>query len=184
LNCYGFSKHIFDLWSISNGYDNVFTGLKFFNVFGPNEYHKGEMSSMIVKSFNQISQTGRVKLFKSNTLDYADGGQMRDFIYVKDACDIMWNLFETPGTAGIFNLGTGKARSWNDLALAVFSALDKEPVIDYIEMPQSLVNQYQNFTEADMNKLNKSGINFKPLSLEDSVKDYVQNYLSKNYLNY
>jgi ADP-L-glycero-D-manno-heptose 6-epimerase len=184
LNGYGFSKHIFDLWSIRNGYDKIFTGLKFFNVFGPNEYHKGSMASMVFKSYNQIVKTGKVQLFRSNTPEFSDGGQMRDFVYIKDTCDTIWNLYIKSDVAGIFNLGTGKARSWNDLANAVFKALNLNPVIEYVEMPESLTNQYQNFTEADTNKLKNLNIDFKTLSLENSVKDYVQNYLSKNYLIY
>lgn len=184
LNGYGFSKHLFDQWVLRNGYDKVFVGLKFFNVFGPNEYHKGTMSSMVFKSYNQIVSTGKVQLFRSNTKEYSDGGQMRDFIYVKDACKVMLQFLSNKSITGIFNLGTGKARSWNDLANSVFLALCLEPKIEYIDMPESLINQYQNFTEADMSKINNSFIDFTPTSLEDAVKDYVSNYLSKNYLVY
>jgi ADP-L-glycero-D-manno-heptose 6-epimerase len=184
LNGYGFSKQIFDLWVIRNGYDKLFAGLKFFNVFGPNEYHKNDMASMVYKSYNQIVKSGKVRLFKSNTNEYSDGGQMRDFIYIKDTCEVIWNIYSDDKINGIFNLGTGTARSWNDLANATFAALNLEPIIEYIEMPESLSKQYQNFTEADMKNLLKSNLNYEPLTLEDSVKDYVQNYLSKNYLIY
>ncbi|MDX9790205.1 MAG: ADP-glyceromanno-heptose 6-epimerase [Candidatus Kapaibacterium sp.] len=184
LNGYGFSKHIFDLWVLNNAYDKIFTGLKFFNVFGPNEYHKGSMASMVYKSYNQIIQTGKVNLFRSNTPEYKDGGQMRDFVYVKDACEIMWQIYMNPEISGIFNIGTGVARSWNDLARSVFASMDLEPVIEYVDMPESLTNQYQNYTKADMSKLFKSGVNYKPADLEVSVDDYVREYLSKNYLTY
>jgi ADP-L-glycero-D-manno-heptose 6-epimerase len=182
LNGYGFSKHIFDKWVIRNGYDKLFVGLKFFNVFGPNEYHKNDMASMIYKSYNQIVKFGKVNLFRSNTSEYPDGGQMRDFVYVKDACEVLWQIYNDKNISGIYNLGTGKARSWNDLVIAVFTALNLKPVIEYIDMPEGLINQYQNFTEADTRKLNSSGINFNFSSLEDSIKDYVTNYLTNNYL--
>ncbi|MBX3043828.1 MAG: ADP-glyceromanno-heptose 6-epimerase [Candidatus Kapabacteria bacterium] len=184
LNGYGFSKQLFDLWVIQNGYDKIFTGLKFFNVFGPNEYHKGDMASMIYKSYNQIKSIGMVRLFKSNTSEYSDGSQMRDFIYVKDACEVIWQLYTKGIQGGILNLGTGKSRSWNDLANAVFMALNLNSNIEYINMPENLTNQYQNFTEAEMKKLKVLGLDFNFASLEDSVNDYVTNYLSKNYLVY
>ncbi|MDT3738525.1 MAG: ADP-glyceromanno-heptose 6-epimerase [Candidatus Kapabacteria bacterium] len=184
LNGYGFSKHIFDLWTIRNGYDKLFTGLKFFNVFGPNEYSKGSMASMVYKSYKQIVETGKVRLFKSTTDLYPDGGQQRDFIYVKDACDMIWELFQNTSSAGIYNIGTGKARSWNDLANAVFLALGIQPEIEYVLMPENLINQYQNFTQADMGKMIGKGIAFQPRPLESSVNDYVRNYLSQNFLIY
>lgn len=178
MNAYGLSKHLFDLWVLDRKLDERFTGLKFFNVFGPNEYHKDSMASMIYKSFNQINQTGRVKLFKSNHPDYSDGGQMRDFIYVKDVVNIIWKIIEKKDFSGIFNLGTGKARNWNDLTAAVFSAMDKDVNVDYIEMPESLINQYQNYTQAEMTKLVEAGIDYDFPTLEKSVDDYIRNYLS------
>ncbi len=181
LNGYGFSKHIFDLWLRENGLINKFTGLKFFNVFGPNEYHKGSMSSMVFKSFHQIKNTGQVNLFKSYIDGFDDGEQKRDFIYVKDAVDVVWKLFNNDSVNGIFNLGNGEAKSWNDLIRAVFKALDLEPKIEYIEMPDELKNQYQYFTLADMHKLQNSNINHNFMSLDDSVYDYVNNHLSKNF---
>lgn len=184
MNVYGLSKHIFDLWVIQNELEEEFAGFKFFNVFGPNEYHKNEMSSMVFKSHKQIRDTGKVNLFKSNHTDYPDGGQMRDFVYVKDVIEIIWRAFNDDSINGIFNLGTGKARSWNDLANAVFKAMGKEPNINYIDMPDSLVNQYQNYTQADMEKLNQHLKGFEFMSLEDSVKDYVCEYLNKNNLIY
>lgn len=179
LNCYGYSKHAFDLWVIKNGFDKKFVGLKFFNVFGPNEYSKGSMSSMVYKSYKQISETGKMKLFKSNTPEFPDGGQRRDFLYVKDVVDVIWEFVKKPQIKGIFNIGTGIDRSWNDLANAVFHAMAVNPDIEYIDMPENLIGQYQNFTKANITKLRKAGIEHKFTSLEDAVNDYVQNYLMK-----
>ncbi len=173
LNMYGYSKHIFDMLVLDNGLADKVTGLKFFNVFGPNEYHKGEMMSIICKKFSQIKEEDRITLFKSYMEDYADGEQKRDFIYVKDAVEVMYHLFCHPDTTGIFNLGTGQANSWNSLAKAMFSAIGKPPVIEYIDMPEHLRDKYQYFTQADMSKLRGTGYepSFRPL--EESVKDYV-----------
>ena len=183
LNGYGFSKHLFDLWVIENEYDKIFTGIKFFNVFGPNEYHKGEMASMVYKSFNQVTSTGKIKLFKSYNSKYADGEQLRDFIYIKDINKIIWKLYEKD-IKGIFNLGTGNARSWNDLAKAVFAAMKISPNIEYIDMPLHLIGQYQYYTQADMSKLSNTGIYLQFTSLEDSISDYVNNHLRKNNIYY
>lgn len=180
LNIYGFSKHQFDKWVIAEGLERNFAGFKFFNVFGPNEYHKNDMASMVYKSYHQIKDTGKVRLFKSNHPDYEDGEQMRDFIYIKDVVDVLWKVFVNKNINGIFNLGTGKARTWNDLAKAVFNALSQKTNIDYIEMPDTLKKQYQNFTQADMNKL-LSKIDHDFMDLEESVKDYVVNYLEKDW---
>jgi ADP-L-glycero-D-manno-heptose 6-epimerase len=179
INMYGYSKQVFDLWVLRNRLENKVTGIKFFNVFGPNEYHKGDMSSVIFKSFHQIRQTGKVQLFKSYLPEYQDGGQMRDFVYVKDCVNVMWWLLQNPGTNGIFNLGTGKARTWNDLIGAVFAAMDLKTRIEYMDMPASLRSQYQYFTQADMTKLKQTGCPAAFSSLEDSVRDYVVNYLQK-----
>ncbi|MBI5324657.1 MAG: ADP-glyceromanno-heptose 6-epimerase [Ignavibacteriae bacterium] len=179
LNIYGYSKHLFDLWVINKGYDKIFTGLKFFNVFGPNEYHKGDMASMVYKSFCQVKETGKVRLFKSNNPDYKDGEQKRDFVYVMDCVNIIWDILNKPDFAGIYNLGTGTARTWNDLANAVFSAMKLKPNFEYIEMPASIKNQYQNFTQADMGKLKATGLKVEFRSLEESVKDYIENHLLK-----
>lgn len=181
LNPYGFSKHLFDLWVINKHYDKKFVGLKFFNVFGPNEYHKDDMSSMVYKAYHQIKETKKVKLFRSNTPEYSDGGQMRDFVYVKDVCDVMIKILENKHIYGIYNIGTGKARSWNDLMNSVFAALNIEPVIEFIDMPDSIKNQYQNFTEADLTKFNNKIKDFHFNNLEDSIKDYVQNHLEKEW---
>jgi ADP-L-glycero-D-manno-heptose 6-epimerase len=160
--------------------ENKIAGIKFFNVFGPNEYHKADMTSVIFKAFHQIKETGKVCLFKSYQPKYPDGGQLRDFVYVKDCIDVMWWLFNNPAANGIFNLGTGKARTWNDLIRAVFAAMGIKPNIEYIEMPESLRNQYQYFTQAQMDKLKTAGCPVAFSSLEDSVRDYVCNYLQKS----
>lgn len=177
LNPYGYSKHIFDVWALRGDRINKMVGLKFFNVFGPNEYHKEDMRSMVHKAYHQIVQTGQVKLFKSYLPDYQDGEQKRDFIYIKDCVDVMWAFLQNPGSNGIFNLGTGHARSWKDLAHAVFAALQKPAKIEFIDMPMDIRNQYQYFTEADTRKLLTAQPQTKFMSLEDSVKDYVVNYL-------
>ncbi len=184
LNMYGYSKHLFDLWAHRASLLKKIAGLKYFNVFGPNEYHKADMRSFVLKAFEQISTTGRVRLFKSYKSEYADGEQLRDFIYVKDAVEMTLFFYDNPQTGGLFNIGTGKARSWNDLVNAVFAAMDKKPNIEYIEIPESMRDQYQYFTEADMTSLRKAGYDKDPTSLEDAVKDYVKNYLQKyRYLN-
>ena len=179
INMYGYSKQLFDLWALKNHAESKIAGIKFFNVFGPNEYHKADMTSVIFKAFHQIKETGKVKLFKSYKPEYKDGGQLRDFIYVKDCLNVMWWLFNNPAANGIFNLGTGKARTWNDLIKAVFTAMGIKTNIEYIEMPESLRNQYQYFTEAKMDKLKAAGCLVEFSSLEDSVRDYVVNHLQK-----
>jgi len=180
INMYGYSKQVFDLWALKNHVEDKIAGIKFFNVFGPNEYHKADMTSVIFKAFHQIKETGKVKLFKSYLPKYPDGGQLRDFVYIKDCIDVMWWLFNNPAANGIFNLGTGKARTWNDLIKAVFTAMGIKTNIEYIEMPESLRNQYQYFTEAKMDKLKAAGCPVAFSSLEDSVRDYITNYLQKS----
>lgn len=179
LNAYGLTKHLFDQWVISTKLDKKFTGLKFFNVFGPNEYHKNNMASMIFKAYNQIKEKGKVKLFKSNSDKYADGEQKRDFIYVKDINDIVFKMFQKDNFSGIYNIGTGKAHSWNELIYAVFKALNKIPQIEYIDIPENISKQYQNFTQSEMSKLSDTNLNFEFSSLEDAVYDYVNNHLEK-----
>lgn len=179
INMYGYSKQAFDLWALKNSLEDKIAGIKFFNVFGPNEYHKEDMTSVIFKAFHQIRETGKVKLFKSYKQEYPDGGQLRDFVYVKDCVNVMWWLLQHPAVNGVFNLGTGKARTWNALIGAVFAAMGRKPDIDYIEMPQGLRNQYQYFTEAKMDKLKAAGVPAVFSSLEDSVRDYVVNYLQE-----
>ena len=180
LNMYGYSKQLFDLWARRAGLLKEIVGLKYFNVFGPNEYHKADMRSFILKAFEQINSKGKVGLFKSYNPEYADGEYVRDFIYVKDAVDMTLFFYDNPGVTGLFNIGTGRARSWNDLVKAVFAAMGKKPNIEYIDMPESIRNQYQYFTEADITKLKQTGYNKKNTPLEDAVKDYVQNYLQKD----
>ena len=180
LNMYGYSKHLVDLWLYRIGMNEEVVGLKFFNVFGPNEYHKNDMRSVIHKSYGQIIETGKVNLFKSYKREYKDGEQMRDFIYVKDAVDMALHFLENRETNGLFNVGTGNARTWVDLVSAVFNAMDKPINIEFIEMPENLKEKYQYFTQANIDKIRNAGYT-KPIStLEDSVKDYVQNYLMKN----
>ncbi|MCD6137875.1 MAG: ADP-glyceromanno-heptose 6-epimerase [Deltaproteobacteria bacterium] len=182
LNMYGYSKHLFDLWALRNRLLGKITGIKFFNVFGPNEYHKGDMVSVVFKAFRQIVETGRVKLFRSYRNEYRDGEQMRDFVYVLDCVNIMWWFLQHPEATGIFNLGSGTARTWNDLVKAVFSALGRKTLIEYIEMPESIRDRYQYFSEARMEKLASAGCSLKFRSLEDAVHDYVVNYLAKGNL--
>jgi ADP-L-glycero-D-manno-heptose 6-epimerase len=180
LNIYGYSKHLFDLWAMQNNVLDKMAGLKFFNVFGPNEFHKEDMVSMAFRAFHQILQTGKVKLFKSYTTEYKDGEQMRDFVYIKDCVEIIWWFMQKPYVNGLFNLGTGKARTWNDMTKSIFSALGINPKIEYIDMPESIRDRYQYFTEAKMEKLERAGCSFKFMSLEDAVNDYVLGYLLKN----
>ena len=177
INMYGYSKQLFALWVLRTNLQAKVVGIKFFNVFGPNEYHKGDMRSVVHKSFGQIRETGKVRLFKSHRPEYRDGEQKRDFVYVKDCVDIIWWLLQNREVNGIFNLGTGKARNWNDLVGAVFAAIDEEPKIEYIDMPESVRGQYQYFTEATMDHLRLAGCPLSFHSLEDSVADYVRNYL-------
>jgi ADP-L-glycero-D-manno-heptose 6-epimerase len=179
INMYGYSKQVFDLWVLKNSLEDKVAGIKFFNVFGPNEYHKEDMTSVIFKAYHQIKETGKVRLFKSYKPQYPDGGQLRDFVYVKDCINAMWWLLQNPSANGIFNLGTGRARSWNDLISAVFASLKLKPNIEYISMPEGLRNQYQYFTEAKMDKLKAAGCPAAFSSLEDSVGDYIVNYLQK-----
>jgi ADP-L-glycero-D-manno-heptose 6-epimerase len=180
LNPYGRSKQEFDLWAIAQEKRPPFwAGLKFFNVYGPNEYHKGRMASVIYHSFNQIVSTGKVKLFRSHREDYKDGWQMRDFVYVKDVVNVLFYLMTNKPQSSIYNLGSGQARSFYDLASATFSAMGKETMIEYVDIPIDIRDKYQYFTEASMKKLISVGYNTPFCSLEEGVKDYVQNYLMK-----
>lgn len=186
LNAYGYSKQIFDQWvkhqAESAPYQNV--GLKFFNVYGPNEYYKGTMASMIFHGYNQIRSDGEIRLFKSYNQDYRDGEQLRDFVYVKDICEVISWMIDHPAVNGLYNLGTGRARTFKDLAEATFSALGLESNIKYIEMPDHLKQRYQYYTKAEMGKLKSIGYIGELTSLEDGVRDYVQSYLSKEYETY
>lgn len=179
LNMYGYSKHLFDIWLLDNKLQNRVASLKFFNVYGPNEYHKGDMRSVACKAFEEIMTTGRLRLFKSCSTNYADGGQMRDFVYVKDCVELMFWILENPQVNGILNVGTGKAQSWNNLAHALFAAVGKTPQIDYVDMPDKLRGKYQNFTQADMGWMQEMRCPLAFASLEQGVADYVNNYLSQ-----
>jgi ADP-L-glycero-D-manno-heptose 6-epimerase len=186
LNAYGISKNEFDKWAVRQVSQPPFwAGLKFFNVYGPNEYHKGRMASVIWHAYNQIQQTGIVKLFKSHRPDFKDGQQLRDFIYVKDilkVCYWFMENFKNEVANGLYNLGTGRARTFEDLVRATFSGAGKQPQINYIDMPADIRDKYQYFTEARMEKLYSAGYTEPFYSLEEGVTDYVKNYLSnKNY---
>jgi ADP-L-glycero-D-manno-heptose 6-epimerase len=178
LNPYGFSKYLFDVWLTEKNWLDRCLGVKFFNVYGPNEYHKGFTASLVSKAVHQIRETGTLQLFRSHRSDFADGEQKRDFIYIKDCCDALWWMLNNPSVNGIFNLGSGQARSWNELAAAVFSAMDRSPSIAYIDMPDSIRNQYQYFTEAPMAKLRAAGFSHSFRTLETAVDDYVRGYLN------
>jgi ADP-L-glycero-D-manno-heptose 6-epimerase len=180
LNMYGYSKQMFDLWALKKGILNNIVGLKYFNVYGPNEYHKGDMRSVVNKAFEQVAQTGKVKLFKSANPNYKDGEQMRDFIYIKDAVDMTLFFLDNKNKNGLYNLGTGKARTWNDLVSALFRALNKPLNIEYIDLPSHLLDKYQYFTEAKVDKLKQAGYSNPISSLEDGITDYVKNYLLKD----
>jgi ADP-L-glycero-D-manno-heptose 6-epimerase len=181
LNPYGDSKNDFDIWAMAQEKKPFFwAGLKFFNVYGPNEYHKGRMASVIWHAFNQIKDNGSLKLFKSHRNDFKDGEQMRDFIYVKDLIQVCVFLMEHRKNSGIYNLGTGKARSFNDLGKATFRALGLEPNLTYIDTPVDIRDKYQYFTEANMNKLRSIGYTIPFTSLEEGVNEYVKDYLAKN----
>ncbi|AQQ09459.1 ADP-L-glycero-D-manno-heptose-6-epimerase [Sedimentisphaera cyanobacteriorum] len=179
LNMYGYSKHLFDKWALAGGALNFIAGFKYFNVFGPNEYHKGSMRSFVLKAYEQIRDTGKVRLFKSESPDYGHGEQLRDFVYVKDVTAMTLFALERRNVNGIFNAGTGEAKSWNRLAKAVFSAMNKEPEIEYIDMPDHLKGKYQYYTKADMRKLRNAGYNNDTAEFEEAVRDCVQNYLQK-----
>ncbi len=177
LNMYGYSKHLFDLHAAAEGYASKITGLKYFNVFGPNEGHKGDMRSMVHKAFQQVRETGTVRLFKSYRPEFEDGGQQRDFLYVKDAVEMTIHLAEDERRCGLFNIGSGVAQSWLELSNAVFAALGKPPQIEFIEMPEELKEKYQYFTQADITKLRRSGYERAVTPLKDAVADYVIDYL-------
>jgi ADP-L-glycero-D-manno-heptose 6-epimerase len=180
LNMYGYSKQLFDLWAKRNSLLDRIVGIKYFNVYGPNEYHKGDMCSVVHKAFEQIRDTGKVRLFKSLNPNYKDGEQMRDFIYVKDAVDMTLYFLDHQDKNGIFNVGSGKARTWNDLVASMFNAVSKPVNIEYIDLPSHLAEKYQYFTEANLSKIKSAGYIQPTISLEDGVNEYVKNYLFKN----
>jgi ADP-L-glycero-D-manno-heptose 6-epimerase len=181
LNMYGYSKQMFDLWALRKGVQKQLVGIKFFNVYGPNEYHKGDMRSVVAKAFEQIKKDGRVRLFKSYKPEFRDGEQRRDFLYVKDAVNVLYEFMaQRKAAGGLYNLGSGQARTWRDVANALFAALNRMARIDYIEMPEALRPKYQYHTEADMGWRAKLKKTLPFHSLEDGIRDYVQNYLSKD----
>ena len=181
LNMYGYSKHLFDLWAIREKLIGRIASLKFFNVYGPNEYHKGPMRSVVVKAFEEIKARGRISLFKSRRGDYADGEQRRDFVYVKDCAELVAWLVDNPDRNGLFNVGTGRSASFNELARAVFAALKIPEVIDYVDMPEELAEKYQYFTEADMGAMQATGYPVAAMrDITAGVADYVHNYLSQS----
>ncbi|PID27711.1 MAG: ADP-glyceromanno-heptose 6-epimerase [Candidatus Cloacimonadota bacterium] len=179
-NMYGYSKHLSDLWSKRQEVFDVIASVKFFNVFGPNEYHKNAMRSMVHKAFEQIKETGKIKLFKSYKPEFKDGCQLRDFVYVKDVVDVMFWMLENRKT-GLYNIGSGVTNSWIDLANAVFKAMGKEPEIEFIEMPEHMRDRYQYYTKANIKKLREAGYEKDFTSLEDAVDDYIKNYLENDY---
>ena len=181
LNPYGDSKNDFDKWALEQQNQPPFwAGLKFFNVYGPNEYHKGRMASVIFHAFHQISVNNRMKLFRSHNPNYKAGGQLRDFIYDKDLINVCFFLLKSQPESGIYNLGSGTARTFNDLAISTFNALNKTTEIDFIDTPLDIRDKYQYFTEANMSKLKNSGYQDEFYSLEKGVFDYVTNYLLPN----
>jgi len=177
MNMYGYSKQMFDLWAKRHGVLGKITGCKFSNVYGPNERHKGEMRSVVLRAFEQISETGTLKLFRSYRPEYADGEQMRDFLYVKDAADMILFLLGHPRGFGLYNIGSGRAETWNALASAAFEALGKPVDIEYVDMPEQLRDRYQYYTKAEMGKLRALGYEREATSLHDSVIDDVRGYL-------
>lgn len=178
LNMYGYSKHLFDLWALRRELFDRIVGLKYFNVFGPREDHKGDMRSVVNKAYQQIRDTGTVKLFKSYRPEYRDGEQVRDFVYVRDAVAVSLFFYDNRDVSGLFNCGTGRVRTWNDLVNAVFTAVGKPPKIEYIEMPESLRAKYQYHTQADITKLQEAGFKGDFTRLEDGVAEYVKTWLS------
>ncbi len=180
LNMYGYSKHLFDLWAMRENLLGRIACLKFFNVYGPNEYHKGAMRSVVAKAFAEVKERGRISLFKSDRPDYQDGEQRRDFVYVKDCADIVAWLLDNPDANGLFNVGTGQAGSFNELARAVFAALKLPEAVDYVDMPPELAGKYQYFTQADMGSLQAAGYPVANLrDLQAGVADYVHSYLNQ-----
>lgn len=180
LNMYGYSKHCFDLWAFKKGLLSSFVGIKYFNVYGPNEYHKQDMRSVVNKAFFQIREQKKIRLFKSHRPDYNDGGQKRDFLYIKDAVAMTLFLWENKKAAGIFNAGSGTATDWNTVAHALFKTLNLKPAIEYFDMPEKIRDQYQYYTCADISKLRNAEYAGPLTPLEEAVDDYANNYLLKD----
>ncbi|MCC8051378.1 MAG: ADP-glyceromanno-heptose 6-epimerase [Clostridiales bacterium] len=193
LNGYGYSKQLFDLWVkrvianeeiIAEPSPAHYAGFKFFNVYGPNEYFKGSMASMIFHGYRQIMEHRRIRLFQSCRADYKDGEQLRDFVYVKDVCDVIWYFLDECKTNGLFNIGTGRAQSFRELAEATFYALGQEPQIEYIPMPEQLREKYQYYTQANIEKLRATGYDKTFCDLKSGAEDYVKEYLEKDFMIY
>lgn len=184
LNLYGWSKHLFDLDAVSLANAGIappqWAGLKFFNVYGPNEYHKGGQESLVVQLHRQIAETGKARLFRSHHPDYPDGGQERDFVWVGDCVDIMLWLLDNPSVNGIYNVGTGGARTFSDLARACFASMDREPLIEYFDTPEHIRRHYQYHTQASMTRIRDAGYGRPPTALEEGVRRYIQDYLATN----
>ncbi len=177
LNMYGYSKQMFDLWAAREGLLNTITGLKYFNVFGPNEAHKGDMRSLVAKAVPQVLETGRLRLFRSHHPDFADGEQQRDFLYVRDATAMTLHLATRPEATGLFNIGSGRTSTWLELADALFAALDREPAIEFIDMPDALRAKYQYRTLADLARLREAGYQAEPTPLATAIDEYVRQYI-------
>jgi ADP-L-glycero-D-manno-heptose 6-epimerase len=177
LNMYGYSKQMFDAWARRAGMLDRIVGLKYFNVYGPNEDHKGDMRSLVQKAYHQVLETGAIRLFKSHRPEYAHGEQRRDFVYVKDAVEMTLHLAARPGAGGLYNVGTGRASTWNELARAVFAALEKPERIEYVDMPAALRDKYQYYTQAAVERLRAAGYERPATPLAEAVRDYVRNYL-------
>ncbi|MEP6781054.1 MAG: NAD-dependent epimerase/dehydratase family protein, partial [Gemmatimonadaceae bacterium] len=180
LNAYGYSKQIFDQYASHAGLLQHMVGLKYFNVFGPNEAHKGDMRSLVHKAYGQIQSTGRVQLFRSHRDEYRDGEQKRDFLYIKDAVAMTLHLAMTPSARGLYNIGSGEANTWLSLVDAIFAALGKEPAVDFVDIPENIRDKYQYFTEASIRKLRATGYDNPVTTLEIAVRDYVVDYLAKD----
>jgi ADP-L-glycero-D-manno-heptose 6-epimerase len=180
LNAYGYSKQLFDQYAMAHGLLSRMVGLKFFNVFGPNEGHKGEMRSLVQKAYETVRDTGRVKLFRSHRPDYKDGEQRRDFVYVKDVVNMTLHLAESADAAGLYNIGSGEAHTWLSLTGALFAAMGRAPAIDFIDMPDAMRDRYQYFTQADIGRVRATGYTAAPTPLADAITDYVQSYLARD----
>jgi ADP-L-glycero-D-manno-heptose 6-epimerase len=178
LNAYGYSKHLFDQYARRHGLLAQMVGLKFFNVFGPNEGHKGEMRSLVQKAYEQVRDHGRIQLFRSHRSDYRDGEQQRDFVYVKDAVRMTLHLAQRSEAVGLYNIGSGVAHTWLELTSAIYEAMGREPVIEFIDMPEHMRDRYQYFTQANLDRLRATGFDTAPMSLSDSIADYVRGYLA------
>ena len=176
---YGYSKHMFDLWALKHRHLDKIVGLKYFNVYGPYEDHKGDMRSLVHKAYGQIKTRGYIELFKSDRPDFKDGEQKRDFVYVRDAAKVTVHFALDSNVGGLFNCGASQARTWIDLANALFAAMDRKPDIRFIELPEILRGKYQYFTQADSAKLRKAGYTAPFASIEDGVRDHVKSYLEK-----